>query len=109
MIDSDPTDVVLHVSDGPSDLDRALATAALLRDARPHLRLRVVINGSALRSAVGQEPLPIPEGTEVVACATGLRNQGLDSATLRPGVVLVPSAAVELVDSQRSGAAYLRI
>jgi uncharacterized protein len=100
---------VVHVHDSPEDLEAALSTAARLRDALQDVLVRVIVNGPALPSTVGPDPLNVTDGVEVSACAVAMARQGYDATALRPGVVQVPSAAVALVDAQLSGAAYLRL
>jgi len=96
--------VVVHVSDDPGDLDRAVSTAQSLRDAFPDAAVRVIVNGPALDGLREGQP---PPGVE--ACAIGLQRRGIDAASLRAVVEVIPSAATVLVEAQFEGAAYIRI
>ncbi|MBN9216224.1 MAG: hypothetical protein ABS62_04840 [Microbacterium sp. SCN 70-200] len=96
--------VVVHVSDDPGDLDRAVSTAQSLRDAFPDAEVRVIVNGPALD---GLREGQAPPGVE--ACAIGLQRRGIDAASLRAVVEVIPSAATVLVEAQFEGAAYIRI
>lgn len=99
----------MHVSDDARNLARALSTAATLVGALTDLRLRIVVNGAALQGLVGTEAPRLPPGVGVDACAIGLENHGIDRSALAPGIDVVPSAAVALVQAQLAGAAYLRL
>lgn len=96
--------VVVHASDDSADLDRAVATAQSLRDAFPDTEVRVIVNGPALDGLREGQALP-----DVEACAIGLGSRGIDPASLRAGVEIIPSAAAALIEAQFEGAAYLRI
>ncbi|WP_295012718.1 hypothetical protein [uncultured Microbacterium sp.] len=96
--------VVVHVSDDPTDLDRAVATAQSLREAFPGAEVRVIVNGAALDGLREGQALP---GVE--ACAIGLGRRGIDTASLGAGIEVIPSAAVALTEAQFEGAAYIRI
>lgn len=99
-----PRRVVVHVSEDPADVERAVSTAASLREAFPDAEVRVIVNGAALEGLRAGEPLP---GVE--ACAVGLGRRGIDAGSLRDGVKVIPSAAIALAEAQFDGAAYLRI
>jgi len=101
---TDPRRVVVHVTDDPADLDRAVATAQSLREAFPDGEVRVIVNGPALDGLREGQSLP---GVE--ACAIGLERRGIDTAALRAGVDVIPSAAMAIAEAQFKGAAYIRI
>lgn len=108
-MDDKPRDVILHVSDDPADVQRALDAAAELQRADPGTRVRVIVNGPALAGLTGTDAVDVPENTEVAACSVGLDRRGVDPDDLRPEVRTVPSAVTAIVEAQRAGAAYVRI
>lgn len=99
-----PRRVVLHVSDDPVDIDRAVDTAHTLRETFPDANIRVIVNGPALEGLRRGSPLP-----GVQACAIGLQRRKIDPSDLREGVEIIPSAATALIEAQFDGAAYIRI
>lgn len=50
---TNPTDVILHVTDNASDLERALSAASTLTETDSVLRVRIVVNGAALKAVTG--------------------------------------------------------
>ncbi|WP_353114054.1 hypothetical protein [Microbacterium sp.] len=107
--------VVLHVSDAPADVARALGSARTLREADLALTVRIIVNGAALDGlASGAHGVEIPgaefpDGTTVEACRIGMGKRGIPADALRPGVGIVPAAVVAIVEAQQSGASYVRI
>src|SRR5699024_4070853 len=104
-----PGVVVLHVSDLPADLERAIGAAGRIVRARPATTARIIVNGPALTGLLGGEALAPPPGVSVEACQFGLEQRGLSMNDVRPGVASVPMAVVALVDAQHAGAAYIRL
>lgn len=102
-------EVIVHVSDGPGDVQRALDAAAGLRAADPSVRVQVIVNGEALTAFTGPVALEVPAGAELTACETGLARRGVDRADLPPVARSTPSAVVAIVEAQRAGAAYVRL
>ncbi len=100
--------VVLHVSDQPANIARALSAAELITSREP-MRVQVVINGEAITGLSGSEPIGAGEGVSVWACERALKQRGLPPDGLRPGVGTVPSAVIALANAQHEGAAYIRI
>lgn len=103
-------EIVLHVSDTPEDVSRAVAAGSALSEADPATRVRIIVNGAAL-DGVTDSPTPVTlgEGVTVEACQVGLRHRGLAEHRLRPGVGTVASAVVSIAEAQRGGALYIRI
>ncbi|GAA4489451.1 hypothetical protein [Microbacterium panaciterrae] len=105
--------VVLHVSDRPEDVARAIDSAHTLHANRPAYRIRIIVNGPALRGAtVDGAPLDLsrlPEGAGIEACEVGMRSRGIPTDTLQAGVRTTASAVVALSEAQLAGAAYVRI
>lgn len=108
-MEESPQDVILHVSDDPADVQRALDAAAGLQAASLGVRVRVIVNGPALAGLTGAQVVEVPERTEVAACSVGLGRRGIDPDDLRPEVGTVPSAVTAIVQAQLSGAVYIRI
>lgn len=102
-------EVILHVSDDPADVQRALDAAAGLEDADLGVSVRVIVNGAALTGLTGTDAVEVSEHTEVAACSVGLGRRGIDPDELRPAVQTVPSAVTAIVQAQLAGAAYIRI
>lgn len=101
---------LLHVSDAPEDIARAIGIAHTLHDARPQDGIRIIVNGSAVRGATIDAPaLEVPDFASIEICEGGLRGRGIPFDTLQPGVVTTPSAAVAIADAQFEGAAYNRV
>lgn len=100
---------VVHVSGAPGDIARGLDMAATIRRFLPDVAVHVIVNGAALDGVTGNEPVRVPAGVRLSACAFGMSKRGLAEADLRPGLDTVPSAAAALVQAQLDGAAYLRI
>ena len=102
--------VLLHVSDRPEDISRAIGTAHTLHDARPEYGIRIIVNGPAVRGATRDaEPLEVPDFASVEICEGGLRARHIPIDTLQASVTTTPSAAVALADAQFDGSAYNRI
>lgn len=102
--------VVLHVADKPEDVARAVDAAASLTQARPGLRVRIIVNGPALGGVVAESQRLAPNpATTVEACEIGMRRRDLTPDLLQPAVHTVASAVIALVDAQLAGAAYVRI
>lgn len=101
--------VILHVSDDPADVQRALDAAAGLQATELNVTVRIIVNGAALAGLTGSEPMEAPKQTQIAACRVGLKRRGVDPDTLRPEVTSVPSAVVAIVQAQLAGAAYIRI
>ncbi|MGB3375619.1 MAG: hypothetical protein WBA87_10830 [Microbacterium sp.] len=101
--------MILHVSDDPADVQRALDAAAGLQAAELNVIVRIIVNGAALAGLTGEEPVEAPEQTQVAACRVGLERRDIDPDTLRPEVTSVPSALTAIVQAQLAGAAYIRI
>lgn len=104
-----PRTVILHATDDPGDVQRALDAASGVRSLDPSLHVRIIVNGGALTGLTGAADLNPPEGTEVAACSVGLGRRGIDHDELRPGVQSVPSAVAAIVEAQLAGAAYVRL
>ncbi len=102
-------EVILHVSDDPADVQRALDAAAGLEDSSLDVSVRVIVNGAALTGLTGEEAVALPEHTQVAACRVGMGRRGIDPGELRPAVQTVPSAVVAIVEAQMAGAVYVRI
>lgn len=109
MNEQSPREVILHVSDDPADVQRALDAAAGLQAADLGVHVRVIVNGAALTGLTGADAVVLPESTEVAACSVGLGRRGIGSDELRPAVQTVASAVVAIVEAQLAGAAYVRI
>lgn len=109
MASDTPRDVILHASDDPADVQRALDSAAGIASADLGVRVRIIVNGPALEGLTGSEAVSLPEGTEVAACSVGMGKRGIDADDLRPDVQTVPSAVRAIVEAQLAGAAYVRI
>lgn len=99
--------VVMHVSDEPGDVRRALSAAGIITDTEP-MRVNIIVNGPAIPGVLGGRIDP-PEGVSIDACARALAGRGISEADLAPGVGTVRSAVVALAMAQHDGAAYIRI
>lgn len=108
-MDRNAHEVILHVSDDPADMQRAVDAAAGLQKADPAVRVRVIVNGPALDGLTGTEAIETPEDVEVAACHVGVGLRSIDPGDLRPDVQTVPSAVTTIVQAQRAGASYIRI
>ncbi|MBM7466227.1 hypothetical protein [Microbacterium esteraromaticum] len=107
---SDQRTVLLHVSDRPDDIARAIGIAHTLHDARPEYSIRIIVNGPAVRGATRDaDPLEVPGFASIEICEGGLRGRGIPVDSLQPGVVTTASAAVAIADAQFDGAAYNRV
>lgn len=104
--------VVLHVSDAPKDVPRALAAAELITSKEP-MRVKVIVNGPAVHGLVAEkndpEEMQPCEGVRIFACRRALWGQNLTLDELGPAVESVPSAVIALATAQHEGAAYIRI
>lgn len=109
MDEQSAREVILHVSDDPADVQRALDAAAGLQTAGLGVDVRVIVNGAALTGLTETDAVDVPEHTRVAACSVGLGRRGIDPEDLRPAVLTVPSAVVAIVEAQLAGAAYVRI
>lgn len=109
MDEQSAPEVILHVSDDPGDVQRALDAAAGLAAADLGVSVRVIVNGAALTGLTGTDAVALPEHTQVAACGVGLGRRGIAPDELRPAVQTVPSAVVAIVQAQLDGAAYVRI
>lgn len=102
--------VVLHVSEKPEDVSRAVAAAKGLTDAHPDLHVRIIVNGPALVGVTtAAEQLTPDEATTVEACQVGMHRRDLAPDQLQPTVQTVGSAVVALAEAQLAGAAYIRL
>lgn len=100
---------VLHVSDAPGDVQRAVATGVRLVQVNDGLLVRVVVNGAALEGLLGSGHCNSHERVRVEACEYGLAQRGFEPSQLKAGVGTVEMAAAAMLDAQFAGAAYLRI
>ncbi|MBD7994613.1 hypothetical protein H9639_04815 [Arthrobacter sp. Sa2CUA1] len=101
--------VVLHASNEPADVERALAAAETLRTKGLPAHVRIIVNGAALDGLTGTEPVSLPPDTEVEACLVGMGKRGITTNQLRPAVRTVPAAVAALAQAQFDGAAYIRL
>lgn len=99
--------VVMHVSDAPGDVPRALSAAKVITDTEP-MRVNIIVNGPAIAGVEGGEIDPA-EGVSIDACARAMAGRGMTEADLATGVGTVRSAVVALATAQHEGAAYIRI
>lgn len=109
MNEQNRREVILHASDDPADVQRALDAAAGLQHSNSAVSVRVIVNGAALTGLTGTDAVTLPEHTQVAACSVGLGRRGIDPAELKPAVQTVPSAVVSIVEAQLAGAVYVRI
>ena len=109
MDEQSPREVVLHISDDPTDVQRALDTARVLESTDLDVKVRVIVNGAALAGLTGTDAVGASEHTSVAACSVGLGQRGINPDDLRPSLQTVPSAVVAIVEAQLAGAAYIRI
>ena len=101
---------ILHVSDHPEDIARAIGIARTVHAARPSCALRIIVNGPAVRGSTKHaDPLPVPDFVSVEICEGGLRAREIPFDAIQDGLTTVPSAAVALADAQFDGAAYIRV
>lgn len=101
--------VVVHASDRPQDLERAVSTAGALRSAFPGVRVRIVVNGAALTGIPDFEVGRLPDDTTLAVCAVGLGRRGIEESTVPDGVEIVPAAPLAIAAEQFDGAAYIRL
>ena len=101
---------LLHVSDRPEDIKRAIGIAHTLHEGRPEYGIRIIVNGPAVRGATRDaDPLDVPDFASIEICEGGLRGRDIPFDSLQPGVVTTASAAVAIADAQFDGAAYNRV
>lgn len=102
--------VVLHVSDEPRDIPRALSAAEVIT-AEEGLPVQVIVNGVAVGGLLKESKHTIEpsERVEVFACQRALDAQQKSASDLLPEVGTVPAAVVALVSAQTKGAAYIRV
>lgn len=100
--------VLIHVTQSEHDVARGVRAASELSRSHPELRVRVIVNGSALDGLLAPGQL-IPAGVEVDACSIGLGKRSIDVAGLPSGVEVVHSAVEEIALAQLAGAAYIRL
>lgn len=101
--------VIVHAFERPEDLQRAVGTAATLREAFPDARIRIIVNGEALGAVPALTRDEVPDGIEVGVCRVGLRRRNIDEADVPDGVEIIPTAPVAIVEEQWRGAAYIRL
>lgn len=102
--------VLLHVSDRPEDIARALGSARTLHERRPEFSIRIIVNGPAITGVTVDAPaLELSDASTVEACEVGMRSRGILAEDLQAGIRTTPSAIVALSDGQLDGAAYVRI
>ena len=102
--------VLLHVSDRPEDITRALGSARTLHSRRPEFSIRIIVNGPAIAGLTVDAPaLELSDAATVEACEVGMRGHGIRTEQLQPGIRTTASAVVALSDAQFDGAAYVRI
>lgn len=101
--------VVIHASDSPRDMQRAIHTAQNLREGFPGVRIRIVVNGPALSAVPMLDPHELPENVGVAVCAVGLQRHDIAATEIPDGVEIVPAAPRIIVEEQFNGAAYLRL
>lgn len=103
-------DVVIHVSDAPADVARAIGSASTLHRFHPDAQIRIIVNGPAITGVTRDaEELRLPEFATVEACEVGMRAHTIAKDALQPGILTTPSAIAALSDAQWTGAAYIRI
>ncbi|KFI73249.1 hypothetical protein BMIN_0637 [Bifidobacterium minimum] len=106
---NDARTVILHASQNPHDVTRAVNSARHLHAAHPELDVRVIVNGSALDGLLASGAPSAPDGVRVQACAVGLGKRGADADALPRGVETVPGAITTIVEAELAGAVYVRI
>lgn len=108
-----PNIVMLHVTDRPEDVARAILSSRTLHKARPAYGIRIIVNGAALAGlTTDAAPLDVehlPENATLEACEVGMRAHDIAPDALQRGVSTTASAIAALSDGQLSGAAYIRI
>ncbi len=106
---NDARTVILHASQNPHDVTRAVTSARHLHAAHPGLDVRVIVNGPALDGLLAADAPAAPDGVRVQACAVGLRKRGVAPDALPRGVETTPGAVTAIVEAELAGAAYVRI
>ncbi|WP_417235712.1 hypothetical protein [Arthrobacter sp.] len=102
--------VLLHATQGPEDIARAVAALAPLGESLPGARISVIVNGKALAGVrKDAEPIDASRRAQVFACELGMSRNGITAEGLQEGLGTVPSAVVALATGQLDGAAYIRI
>lgn len=101
--------VVIHASDAPEDVQRAVGTAATLRETFPDARVRIIVNGAALGGVPELAAEQVPRGVDVGVCQLGLHRRNIDEADVPEGVEILPLASVAILGEQWRGAAYIRL
>ena len=99
--------VLLHATQGPEDIARAVAALATLGESLPDARISVIVNGKALAGV--RKPIDPASRAQVFACELGMSRNGITADDLQEGLGTVPSAVVALAAGQLDGAAYIRI
>ncbi|PYD00810.1 hypothetical protein B4U78_008785 [Microbacterium esteraromaticum] len=101
--------VVVHISNAPEDVQRAINTARTLQERFPGVRVRIIANGPALTAVPTIAPDELPENVDVAVCAVGLTRHNIATADVPDRVEIVPTAPIAIIEEQFNGAAYLRL
>lgn len=102
--------LLLHATQGPEDIARAVAALATLGESLPGARISVIVNGKALAGVrKDAEPIDPARRAQVFACELGMSRNGIEAEDLQEGLGTVPSAVAALATGQLDGAAYIRI
>jgi len=111
---------VVHVTSSDStDWKMALRNVSNLYNnddvATPAERLKVVVNGDAVRYLLASSPEAdqvrsmTGAGIQIAACENSFDRFGYDTDNLVEGVSTVPSGVAEVVRLQRRGVSYLKL
>jgi intracellular sulfur oxidation DsrE/DsrF family protein len=102
--------VILHASDDPADVQRALGLAKdILVDPECTDRVTVVVNHAAITGIATLSHATIPDGITIVACAKAMRTHDIDSSQLDSCIHVVPSGIVYLAEQQNTHSWYIRL
>lgn len=111
--------IVIHITSGESsDFQMALRNLVNLvqeSTSTPPERIRVVVNGDAVRFVLASAPEAAKitrmteSGVGIDACHNSLDRFGYESTQLADGVTTVSSGVAAVVDTQQRGGTYLKL
>jgi intracellular sulfur oxidation DsrE/DsrF family protein len=108
LLESNP--LILHASDLPEDVGRALRTAAaIVGDAECADTVLIVVNHTAISGLKTVSASDIPDGVGLVACAAAMRSHQVGEEDIPESVRIVPSGMVFLARMQPLQSGYIRL
>jgi|GEM_PF-2225055 len=110
------SDAIVFQSNGKdaADLRRALILASNMRETLTKAKMEVVVYGPTVELLTEMsDEIPLiqkvqSEGIKIIACGRSLETEKMKASDLAPGIQVVPSGGVWIVNRQKQGWQYIK-